>query len=268
MENMTHSREEKALAFTDQGEGTPILLLHGLGSSRHEWDSLTPALTGAGYRVLACDLLGHGDSPKPADQRQYRLETTYETLDRWIDSLHLRELFFLGGHSLGGYLSLMFALRGPARLRGLALIDPFYSLEQIPPPLNRLTGLLLIGEKILHATPEKVLLRAMKNPFIHSSVLPLKSRQQGAIDIRTADPNVARIMQSIPSLLPQVEKIQLPALVVWGDRDRTCNPRLFPKLTARLPHAQGFCLPDCGHHPHLEKPEEVSQMILTFLNSI
>lgn len=256
------------LSFIDQGEGTPIILLHGLGSSRHEWDTAIPVLVEAGYRVFACDLLGHGESPKLDGAQQYQLETIYESLVAWIDSLHLKEPFFLGGHSLGGYFSLMVALRQPARLRGLLLIDPFFGLDQLPRLLQRQTRLLFAGEKILHTTPEKVLLATMNFPFIHSSVLPLKSRQQQAIDIRAADPNVARMFQSIPSLLPQVENIQLPVLVVWGDHDLSCNPRSFSGLVERLPEAQEFCVPGCGHHPHLQKPEEVFARMLKFFGEI
>jgi len=264
MSKTTFPAEQGTIHFTVQGEGIPVVLVHGLGSSLHEWDWVIPALSQAGYRVYACDLPGHGDSYKPAKRIEYNIETMYQETVDWINSLQLEAPFFLAGHSLGGYLSLELALQYPSRLRGLVLVDPFYGLEQVPRILWYLPGLFPIGQKIMHATPEKLLLFGMQFRFIPSSCLSLDRRQQQAIDARAANPNVAYLIHSIPSLLPQVSQIQLPVLVVWGSQDRSCKPQSFPLLVAKLPHAQEFCASGCGHHPHLQKPDEVNQKILTF----
>lgn len=116
--------------FVEKGEGSPIILVHGLAASLHDWDSLLPELERAGWRSYALDLLGHGESPKP-DSRSYKAKWVYRHLESWIESLQLSEPPVIVGHSLGGYLSLRYAIRNPQRVRALILTDPFYRLDQL-----------------------------------------------------------------------------------------------------------------------------------------
>ena len=255
----------EVLYFTAQGEGAPVVLVHGLGSSLHEWDPVIPALVEAGYRVYACDLPGHGDSPKPGDPGQYQIQAVVDRLVSWIDGLSLEEPFILAGHSLGGYLSLKFALQVPSRLRGMLLIDPLYSPEQIPGLVRLLPRLLEAGEKVIQTVPDDLLLALMKLHITPSSRLPVTVREQEAADIKRASPWIMRLLESVYTLQPELEQVELPALVIWGDQDLSLSPKSFPPLIARLPKAQGRRMAGCGHHPHLERPEEVNAAIKTFL---
>jgi len=255
----------EVLYFTAQGEGAPVVLVHGLGSSLHEWDPVIPALVEAGCRAYACDLPGHGDSPKPGDPGQYQIPAVVDRLVSWIDGLSLEEPFILAGHSLGGYLSLKFALQVPSRLRGILLIDPLYSPEQIPGLVRLLPRLLEAGEKVIQTVPDDLLLALMKLHITPSSRLPLAVREQEAADIKRASPWIMRMLESVYTLQPELEQVELPALVIWGDQDLSLSPKSFPPLIARLPKAQGCRMAGCGHHPHLERPEEVNAAIKTFL---
>jgi len=255
----------EVLYFTAQGEGAPVVLVHGLGSSLHEWDPVIPALVEAGYRAYACDLPGHGESPKPGDPGQYQIQAVVDRLVSWIDGLSLEEPFILAGHSLGGYLSLKFALQVPSRLRGLLLIDPLYSPEQIPGLVRLLPRLLEAGEKVIQTVPDDLLLALMKLHITPSSRLPVTVREQEAADIKRASPWIMRMLESVYTLQPELEQVELPVLVIWGDQDRSLSPKSFPPLIAGLPKAQGRRMAGCGHHPHLERPEEVNAAIKTFL---
>ncbi len=117
--------------FVSQGKGAPVVMIHGLAASLHDWDFLLPELVNAGYSGYALDLLGHGDSPKP-QVRGYRMDWIFDHFLIWFESLHLERPAVLIGHSLGGYIALEFARRYPERTRGLVLVDPFYSLAQLP----------------------------------------------------------------------------------------------------------------------------------------
>src|SRR5512140_3263507 len=90
-------------SFIQQGTGTPVILIHGIAASYHNWDDLIPQLVNEGYACYALDLLGHGDSPK-LDTRAYQMDWMYEHFSNWVRSLHLTEPAILIGHSLGGYL--------------------------------------------------------------------------------------------------------------------------------------------------------------------
>ncbi|MBI3737910.1 MAG: alpha/beta fold hydrolase, partial [Chloroflexi bacterium] len=63
--------------FISKGKGSPVILIHGLAASLHDWDFLLPELDKAGYAGYALDLLGHGESPKP-DSREYEMDWLFD----------------------------------------------------------------------------------------------------------------------------------------------------------------------------------------------
>jgi len=91
--------------YMQQGTGSPVILIHCIASSYHNWDDLVPELVQEGFSCHALDLLGHGDSPKPAS-RSYQMEWMVQHFSGWIKSLHLTEPAILIGHSLGGRLAI------------------------------------------------------------------------------------------------------------------------------------------------------------------
>lgn len=242
-----------------------MVLVHGLASSLHEWDLLTPVLTGAGWRSYACDLLNHGDSPKEQDQECCHLPAVYASLVAWIEGLGLEEPLVLVGHSMGGYLGLQLALEFPERLGGLFLIDPLFSTEQMPEAVVRAPQMLDFGQRMLHAAPERMVERVLNMTFEPYSPMPEASRRQKSRDLLRASKLVTRLVRGVEDLTPRLGGIALPVWVVWGRRDRVLFPKSFPKLVGALPNAQGFPLEGCGHHPHLEKTEEVNGMVREFI---
>lgn len=111
--------ESSPINFIVEGQGPPIVLLHGIAASLHIWEALIPPLASAGFRLFAADLPGHGDSAKFDGPRMYHARAVSALIGRWIDDLGLSEPPLLVGHSLGGYFSLIYALQHPDRLRVL-----------------------------------------------------------------------------------------------------------------------------------------------------
>jgi pimeloyl-ACP methyl ester carboxylesterase len=91
--------------YINHGTGTPVIMIHGLAASLHDWNELIPELSGNGYASYALDLLGHGESPK-LDSRAYQMDWIFEHFSNWMRSLRLTEPAILIGHSLGGYVAL------------------------------------------------------------------------------------------------------------------------------------------------------------------
>jgi pimeloyl-ACP methyl ester carboxylesterase len=102
------------------GSGQAVVLLHGLASNARIWDGVAPRLTGAGLRVVALDLRGHGDSDQPASG--YDFGTLVRDLDAALAGLGL-DRPLLAGHSWGANVALQFAADRPGALAGLALVD-------------------------------------------------------------------------------------------------------------------------------------------------
>ena len=258
----------KLLNYVVQGEGMPVVLIHGMAASLYDWENLLPVLSGAGFRAYAVDLLGHGDSQKPVDPRMYTHRALLATLEGWLGSLEIDQPFMLVGHSLGGHLSLSYSLRHPNKVCALVLIDPFYSLKQLPPIFRLLHRRPSPGVKILGALPENLIERVMRFDLTTLARLSSQVRRQIAADLKRASPNILHIPRSLPDLTHELSHIQVPAQVIWGEDDLTLNPASFPRLVSILSNASGHPISNCGHQPHVGKPEQVNRLVVEFLAAV
>lgn len=105
------------------GEGAPVLLLHGWGASMYSYRHAFSLLPSYGLRVIAADLRGFGLSDKPRHRGDYTLDAFIRDLESLLDALRLPATALVG-HSMGGGISLHYALRRAARLTKLVLINP------------------------------------------------------------------------------------------------------------------------------------------------
>ena len=101
-----------------EGDGFPVVLLHGFTGDNTTWDGLRPYLND--YRIIAVDLLGHGKTDCPEDQNRYRIEQAVSDLKFLLDSLNIHEAYILG-YSMGGRLALAFTAAYPSMVKALIL---------------------------------------------------------------------------------------------------------------------------------------------------
>jgi pimeloyl-ACP methyl ester carboxylesterase len=258
---------EQTIHYTVEGEGLPVILVHGIASSLQGWASVRPDLLAAGFKVYALDLLGHGDSAKPEMPEQYNTYTVYRTFESWLENLQLEQPAALIGHSLGGYLSLRYSLHHPEIICAMVLIAPFFTPRQISSPVRWMVRRPSLGIKALSRIPEHVIhVTAGWEPHLGTR-LPASARLQIAADLKRASPFILHILHSIPDLTPQLSNVHIPTQVIWGEKDLTLKPSLFSGLVAALPSAVGRGLPGQGHLPHIGQPTTVNRMILDFLQS-
>ncbi|MFE9259111.1 haloalkane dehalogenase [Streptomyces sp. NPDC006879] len=120
------------ISYTDTGDGSPVVFLHGNPTSSHLWRNVTPHVRGQA-RTLAPDLIGMGASGKPDIEYGFADQARY--LGAWFEALELREVVLVG-HDWGGVLALDWAARNPAQVRGVALMEtmlkPLTSEELAP----------------------------------------------------------------------------------------------------------------------------------------
>lgn len=254
--------------FITQGEGPPVVMIHGIAASLNDWEQMVLELASQGYSCYALDLLGHGESAKPDQPEDYHVETLYNHFNEWVLALNFDIPPILVGHSLGGYLSLLHALRHPEQVRALVLIDPFYSPGQLSPLLRLVRKRPRLGSKVIRVVPEWFIHTLLGwDPDIANN-FSLEARLQIANDYKRSSPYFVYITEDLDDLTSTLRHLRKPTQVIWGEYDRTLNPSTFQKLAQTIPNASSNKIPNCGHQPHIGKPNLVNQLTINFLNSL
>src|SRR3954463_12718953 len=116
------------LAYAEAGAGgRPFLLLHGFTGAKEDFTEWLDRLAGEGWHAVAPDNRGHGTSPKPDDEAGYSFDLLADDVFELADSLWgARTPFVLLGHSMGGMVAQVAALRAPERFNGLILMDTLH----------------------------------------------------------------------------------------------------------------------------------------------
>jgi pimeloyl-ACP methyl ester carboxylesterase len=275
MKSMTQNNVEipTTTNYVQQGEGRPVIMIHGVAASLHDWDGLIPELSQNGYICYALDLLGHGESPKP-ESRAYQMDWIFDHFVGWVTSLRLTEPAILIGHSLGGHIALEYARRFSAWTRGLVLVNPFYSRLQLPLFLRRSYSNRNLRGRIAGRTPQWMFRafvdaasRAMEPGAGALHSLPEHIRKQTALDYKRTAPGVYNIPSVLNDQTEYLSSITFPTLVVWGSHDQTLAPASFPKLVNTMPRAVGKSF-RAGHVPHQSNTKEFNAEVLEFLRGL
>ena len=265
MDETQNQREKYNLNCTITGSGPPVVLVHGFAASHYDWVYLQPLLTNEGYQVFAPDLIGHGDSPYRISQVGITFDEIYGSFCDWMDSCQFDQEIRLVGHSLGGLISMNYAMKNPESLRSLILINPFYTKKQLNPFLRYFSGNPAPYQKFLSAAPSWLIHFIVSldiRGYIHYED---GTREQKARDVSRAAPGIVYVPGSIPQFSDHIAEIELPTSIIWGTKDTTLNPRSFQELHALLPNANNEAVFGAGHQPHLTQPEQTNHIIIDFL---
>jgi pimeloyl-ACP methyl ester carboxylesterase len=259
-----------------------VVLLHGKNFYGSYWGSTIKALTAAGYRVIVPDQLGFGKSAKP--EFDYSFDLLAANTAGLLDQLHVKQAVIVG-HSMGGMLAVRFARNYPERTRRLVLEDPI-GLEDyrffVPPQTTN-----QLYEIEMKMTPEKY--RAfIKRYFVHwkpeyESFVETRCRMMLSSEYPRYAKAAALTFEMIyrQPVWHEFPLIKMPTLLVVGLKDRTTVGRgrvpeeilkdkgrydLLGKAAAKdIPNCQLVEIPEVGHIPHLEAPEQFHQVLLDFL---
>jgi haloalkane dehalogenase len=255
--------------YVDEGEGDPILLLHGEPTSSFLWRAIIPQLPG---RKVAPDLIGFGESDKPEDVGWYSYDRHVASVTQLVDSLDLRDLTLVV-HDWGGPIGLRWAVEHPDRVARLVVLNtgvgggraPSETWLRFRTAVRSAGGALDIGRLIAAGTvnglPDDV--RATYDGYF-----PTPESKAGALafpELVPAEPDHpnAEPMNRVAEALRSFDK---PALVVWGADDPVLPLQIAELFVALLPNAQGpVAIPGAGHFLQEDTPDEVATAINAFL---
>ncbi|MBK8209426.1 MAG: alpha/beta fold hydrolase [Rhodospirillales bacterium] len=252
-------------AFREFGSGPPLVILHGLFGSARNWQSMAERLAGQ-YRVFACDLRNHGDSPWAATMSFAEMA---DDLEAFIDEKGLAPATVLG-HSVGGKTAMLTALRHPDVLDALIVVD-IAPVAYEEPFLAYIAAMQTadVGAGIKRGDIDAALAAAVPDAATRLFLLQnLEERAAGGFAWRL---NLDAIAANMPALLdfPATEDLAYDgrALFVSGAASDYIGRVHHGAVWDRFPQAEFAVIDGSGHYPHVEQPDAFFERITLFLDS-
>ena len=279
--------------YVHRGEGKPILFMHGFPQFwflwRHQLDSL-----GDDHAVYAPDMRGYNLSDKPQEVEAYRMRNMLGDIKGLVEELGIAP-FTLVGHDWGGIVSWAFALNYPELLEHFVIIDsppPFTwnrDLRESPKQREAVNYMLELskpspGPEELVAANDFAMLDAMLER-IGSSDARLSDEERAAYHEAWSQPGAiqgglnyyraARMGEQVAAGgVPEeyeakikAMRLEVPTLVIWGERDPALLVGLTRGLEEWIPDMRLEVLPGAGHWVPYEQPDEVNRLIREFVGS-
>lgn len=247
------------LYFESDGDGDPVLLVHGVGSGRHDWAAAGRVLSDR-FRVIRCDLRGHGQSPAP--DGDWRIDDFSNDIARLLDTLDI-DTVSLAGFSLGGLIAQRFALDHPDRLRNLSLIcaTTGRTPEQKQQALQRLQQLRTVDTE---SYIEQSLNRWFSPEFIaeRPDVMQHKAQLIRALD-KEAYIRAYQVLIDT-NHADELHNIGARTLIIAAENDVGSPPSMSEKMHAAIADSRLIVLPRLKHSILLEAPALVGGLLREF----
>lgn len=265
-------RRTRALEL--EGEGPPLLLIHGFGDSADSWRLVLDRLRKAGRAAVALDLPGFG----AADRLDPKTEVLPQhdafmdaAVERWAGR---RGTVAIAGNSLGGLAAMRAAERNPDRIQSIVPVAP--AGLDMPVWFNVIQGAPIV--RALLTTPVPVPQAAVRQA-IGNAYRVLAFSSPGKADATMVRAfashyesrrDAARLLETGRRLMPELadpfrlELIRCPVMVVWGTSDRMVFPSGAERISSEVPGTRVELLRGCGHCPQVEEPDRLTELLLDF----
>lgn len=247
-------RPDTTLYFSAAGQGLPVLLTHGFAATARMWEGQVRTFSHE-HQLITWDMRGHGRSVGSADNCSHSEEATVADMAALLDSLG-HERAVMGGHSLGGYMSLAFARAYPERVRALVIVDsgPGYKSDAARNGWNEMAhGIADRIEEEGLATLSKMS-REM-DPDQHTSARALASAARGMLSQRDS------------AVIDSLQFIRVPTLLVVGEKDREyLKPTDY--MARKIPGARKVVIGNAGHAANLHQPDAFNRTLQGFLAEV
>ncbi len=276
------------LHWAEQGEGPLVVLLHGFPEFWYSWRHQLPALAAAGFRAVAPDLRGYGLSGKPRGIGAYRIETLVADVAALIARLgegKKESRAHVVGHDWGGVLAWYLPLFHPDVCCSVAVLNAphpvafrralktnpdqrrrsrymfFFQLPLLPERGMRRGNFALL-EKMLRRDPVRPGAFADADIRLYKEALGRPGALTSAINYYRA------ALRHPPRTLGRRWPKGLPALLVWGEKDRYLGPALAEGLEEWVPGLRIARLADASHWVQNDAPGEVNRLLVEFLGAV
>lgn len=249
--------------YSIEGDGPALFLIHGIGAARNTWRKAMPLLT-RHFKVVSYDLRGHGVSPMP--KGEFGLDDLVADLERLREITGIEQAHF-AGHSLGGMIGPAYALQYPDRVLSLGLLSSAAFRTQ--DDSEKVWAVVkLMEQNGIEQVLSNLTSRWFTDEFIEQNPDIVSARLKQVI---ATNPdvflNVFRIYAGT-EMSPWLNRIKTPSLILTGENDGGCNPRLNLQIHAALTHSELVILPGYKHSLLIEAGETVAAHLIQFIDSI
>ena len=257
--------------YRDEGNGFPIVLMHGTAASLHTYDAWTKQLSKE-YRVIRLDLPAFGLTG-PNKNADYSIGSYTKFLSQFLEKIKV-DKFYLVGNSLGGNIAWNYAAEYPEKVLKLILIDasglPTFTPQ---PPIFKMAKTPILNSLFLYITPKFIIRKNIEQVYAdklkvtdalvtryHKMSLRTGNRK-AFIDRAKTDFNLAEKVN-----LVKLKSVKTTTLLIWGAKDTWIPLGNGKRMDSMLPNSKLVILKNSGHVPMEENPKESLEFLKSFLN--
>jgi pimeloyl-ACP methyl ester carboxylesterase len=255
------------VGYRECGEGFPLVLVHGMGGPL-VWEKVIQPLSKIA-RVIAIDLPGFGKGDKP--EINYTVNYYTDFLNSFIQQLNLTK-FNLAGLSLGGWIASNYIFKYPENVERLILISSAGLKPILPgfrfPVIYDIVKVYM--RYFIFNRPESL------KKFQNEAFFDKKKVTQEIFDKFNEyinSPGARRVYFSAlknvfkidPEFRENLKKINLPALIIWGENDPTFPVKYAKEFNSRIQNSKLELIPECGHTVTIEQPQRFCELMIDFL---
>ena len=259
------------ISYIEEGEGMPLVFVHGIPTSSFLWRNMIGELSAHG-RVIALDLPGFGLSdPPPAGD--YSISNYARLLQSFLEALSI-ERSTLVCHDFGGPVVLMYALRHPEKYERLIILDTFLHTDLPPWPLfMKVAKIRPIGEIFMWLGGESIARAGLEEGVtdkssISDGILQRYYMPNGKPDkLNRTMLGTLRIdyMEDLEFIEKNLGTIDKPTLILWGENDKYLPLSLGDRIHEDIAGSKMEIIPNCGHFIQEDYPERATKTIAEFL---
>ena len=249
---MTHRlKKEKDYRYIEVGEGTPIIVLHGLMGGLSNFDSVTRFFSEKGYKIVIPELPIYTMSLLKTNVKSFA-----KFLHDFIEFKDFKEVILLG-NSLGGHIALYHTKHYPKRVKALVITGSSGLYESA------------MGGGYTKRSDYDVIKKKAQDVFYDPGIATKEIVDEVYVTVndRTKLIKTLAIAKSAirHNMAKDLPKMKIPSCIIWGKNDNVTPPEVAEEFNSLLPDSELFWIDKCGHAAMMEHPDEFNQILNAWL---
>lgn len=253
------------LHYVADGDGTPVLFLHGFPETSYSWRRQLPALAKGGFRAVAMDLRGYGLSSKPAEVDAYRLTELVRDVAGLATQIGARQIV---AHDWGGVIAWLLPMLHPGVIDRMVILNSPH-----PVPLARelqhwRQKIRFVYQLFVQPPLLRLLLPAMMRRagrFTETDITIMKQSWRDPAARRAMANYYRALRRHRAALRPLLRPIEIPVMLIWGERDPVFVRETTERFDEWVPNLRVERIARAGHFVQTDQPERVNELLLGFL---